>query len=115
MEPICSPKRRFELELHGTESQKAPITGTVAKVSQKTVFFRHNLYSSMERLIYSVSTATQAWNPITLRNPEDGSHMCSETSVLTRATRYRVSEGIYIISKSATFCDVTQYSLVRVE
>jgi hypothetical protein len=38
---------------------------------------------------------TQLWTPITLRNLEDGGDMFSETSVLTRATWYRVPEGIY--------------------
>jgi hypothetical protein len=33
-------------------------------------------------------------DPITLRNPEDGGDMFSETSVLTRATWYKVTEVI---------------------
>jgi hypothetical protein len=40
-------------------------------------------------------TVTQLWNPIVLRNPEDGSDMFSETSVLTGATRYKVPKGIH--------------------
>jgi hypothetical protein len=49
----------------------------------------------VERLINSDSTVTQLWNPITLRNPEDGSKMFSETPVPTRPTSYEVPEGIY--------------------
>jgi hypothetical protein len=67
------------------------------KASQKTVLFDHLQYSSMERLINSDSMVTRLWNPITLRNPEDGADMFSETSVLTRATRYKVPEDIYKI------------------
>jgi hypothetical protein len=48
----------------------------------------------MERLI-SDSTVTQLWNPIILRNPEDGGDMFSETTVRTRATRYEAPEGMY--------------------
>jgi hypothetical protein len=43
----------------------------------------------------SDSTATQLWNPINPRSPEDGGDMFSETSVLTIATWYKVPEGIY--------------------
>jgi hypothetical protein len=49
----------------------------------------------MERLTSSDSTVIQVWNPITLRNPEDGDNMFSETSVLATATWYKVSESIY--------------------
>jgi hypothetical protein len=49
----------------------------------------------MERLINSDSTVTELWNPITLRNPEYGCDMLSETSVLTRATRYKFAEGMH--------------------
>jgi hypothetical protein len=49
----------------------------------------------MERLINSDSTVTQLWNPITLKNPEDGGDMLFETSVRTRATQYKVLEVIY--------------------
>jgi hypothetical protein len=51
----------------------------------------------MNRLVNSDSMVTQMWNPITLRNPEDGGDMFSETSVLNRVIRYRVPEGIYNI------------------
>jgi hypothetical protein len=49
----------------------------------------------MEKLIDSDCTVTQLWNPITLRNPEDGGDIFSETSVLTTASRYEVPEDIY--------------------
>jgi hypothetical protein len=49
----------------------------------------------MERLINSDTTVTQLWNPITIRNPEDGDDMFSKTSVLTTATQYKVPEGTY--------------------
>jgi hypothetical protein len=39
--------------------------------------------------------ATQLWNPITLRIPEDGNDVFSEITVRTRATRYKVPEYIY--------------------
>jgi hypothetical protein len=39
MEMIHSLKRRFELVLHGTKSQKTPLIDTALKASQKTVFF----------------------------------------------------------------------------
>jgi hypothetical protein len=35
------------------------------------------------------------WNPITVRNPENGGNMFSEMSVQTKATWYKVPEGIY--------------------
>jgi hypothetical protein len=34
---IRSPKRRFDLVLHGTKSQKASLIATVVKASQKSV------------------------------------------------------------------------------
>jgi hypothetical protein len=43
METIRSPKRRFELKLHGTKSQKASIIDTTMKAFQRTVFFDHNV------------------------------------------------------------------------
>jgi hypothetical protein len=48
------------------------VIDTVVKSSQKTVFLDHKLYPSMERLFNSDSTVIQLWNPIILRNPEDG-------------------------------------------
>jgi hypothetical protein len=57
MESIRSPKRRFELQLHGTKSKKASITDTALTASKRTVFFDHKLYPSMERLkTYSAVT-----------------------------------------------------------
>jgi hypothetical protein len=41
MEAICSPKRRFELEQHGTKSQNVSIIDTAVKASQRTMFFDH--------------------------------------------------------------------------
>jgi hypothetical protein len=49
----------------------------------------------MERLINSDSMGTHLWNPIILKNPEDGGNRFPKTSVLTRATQYKVPEGIY--------------------
>jgi hypothetical protein len=49
----------------------------------------------MERLSNSDSTATQLWNPIRLKNPEDGNDTFSETSVGTKAIRHEVPGGIY--------------------
>jgi hypothetical protein len=43
--------------------------------------------------------AKQLWNPITLRNPEDGDNMLSKTLILTRATQYKAPEAS-IIKKS---------------
>jgi hypothetical protein len=57
METIRSPKRRFELVLHGG------------------------------RLSNSVSMAIQLWKSDNLRNPENGDDAFSETSVQTSATR----------------------------
>jgi hypothetical protein len=48
-----------------------------------------------EWLINSDSTVTKLWNPTTLGNPEDGGHMFPKTLIQTRATRYKVPEGIY--------------------
>jgi hypothetical protein len=42
MEAIYSPKRRFELELHGAKSQKASLIDTAVEASQKVVFFDHS-------------------------------------------------------------------------
>jgi hypothetical protein len=65
---------------------------------------KHKRYPSMERLINSDSTVTQLWNPITLKNPEGGGDMFSETSTLTTAIRYKVPEhnGVFFISYSYT-------------
>jgi hypothetical protein len=49
----------------------------------------------MERLIHSDSTVTHLWNPITLRNPEDGGDTLSEMLDRTRATLYKVPEDIH--------------------
>jgi hypothetical protein len=86
---IHSPKSRFELELQGTNSQKESIIDTAMRSSQRTVFFDHKEYSSMERLINSDSMATQLWNP------EDGDDTFSETLIRTRDTQYKVVEGIH--------------------
>jgi hypothetical protein len=59
---------------------------------------RHTVYCPRRqcgRLINSNSMAIQLWGPATLRNPEDGGDIFSETSLLTRATRYKVPEDIY--------------------
>jgi hypothetical protein len=49
----------------------------------------------MVRLINSDFTVTQVWDSHTLRNTEDGDDMFSNTSVPTRATRWKVPEDIY--------------------
>jgi hypothetical protein len=95
MEAICSPKRRFELELHGTRSHKISIIDTAVKASQKTVLLDHTRFPSTERLINSDSTVTQLWNPIIPRNNEDGGDMFSETSVRTRDTRQKAPQDVY--------------------
>jgi hypothetical protein len=77
------------------------IIDTAVKASQTTVFFNLTQYPSMERLINSDSTVTQLWNPITLRNPEDGGDTFSETSVRTRAIRYKIPEGILMPVESS--------------
>jgi hypothetical protein len=78
---LKSTGQRFELELHSPKSQKASIIDTVVRASLRTVFFEHKQYPSMERMINSDSTVTLLWNPITLRNPEDGDDTFSEKSV----------------------------------
>jgi hypothetical protein len=77
MEMIRSPKRRFKLEVHGINSQE------ISKIDTAV------------RFIKSDCTVTQMWNTVTLRGPDDGDDTFSETSVRTRATRYKVPEGIY--------------------
>jgi hypothetical protein len=77
---LRNPTDGDELELHDTKSQKALID-TAVKASQMTVFFDHELYPSMERLINSDSTVQQLWDPNTIRNPEDGDNMLSEMLV----------------------------------
>jgi hypothetical protein len=47
------------------------------------------------KLSNSISTLTQPWQPINLSNPEDADDTFSETSVRTRATWFKVPEGIY--------------------
>jgi hypothetical protein len=59
------------------------------------MFFDHKLYPFMKMLINNYSTVTQLWNPIALRKFEDGDDTFSETSVVTSATEYKVSEDIY--------------------
>jgi hypothetical protein len=41
MKAILSPNRLFDLELYGSESQKAFVIDTAVKASQKTVLFGH--------------------------------------------------------------------------
>jgi hypothetical protein len=48
-ETILSAKRRFELEPHGTKSQKTSVIDTAVKASQRTVFFGLTQYPSMKR------------------------------------------------------------------
>jgi hypothetical protein len=72
----------------------------------------------VERLIDSDCTVPQLWAPITLRNPEDGGDMFSETSVRTRATRYKDPKASVIdiavkTSHRTVFFDPTQYSSVE--
>jgi hypothetical protein len=57
---------------------------------------------SKGRIINSGYTAPQLWTPIISRNTEDGGDILSETSVLTRATRYKdpeesIMKTIYLI------------------
>jgi hypothetical protein len=56
-ETTRSPKRLFEIELHGRKSQKASIIEIAVKTSQRTVF-GYKLYPSTERLINSDSMVT---------------------------------------------------------
>jgi hypothetical protein len=42
LETIGSPKRRFELVLHSTKSQKTYLIDTAMKASQKTVVFQYS-------------------------------------------------------------------------
>jgi hypothetical protein len=47
MEAICSPKRRFELELHGTKSQKASMTSRfllVKSVLRTTSWLKNGVF-----------------------------------------------------------------------
>jgi hypothetical protein len=67
------------------------------------VLFDHKLYPSVERLINSDSTVTRVWNPIALRNLEDGDDTFSKTSVQTGATQYKVPEGIYGMFRGSGF------------
>jgi hypothetical protein len=48
----------------------------------------------MEKLINSDSSVTQMWNPINLRDLENGDDKFSETPLRTRATWHKVPEGI---------------------
>jgi hypothetical protein len=90
METIPSPNCWFEMELHGTKYRNASVIDTTMKAFQRTVFFDHKWYPSMEKLSKNDSKVTHLWNPITLRNPEYGGNMFSKTSVETRATLYKV-------------------------
>jgi hypothetical protein len=54
----------------------------------------------MEMLFNSNSSVIQLWNPITLRNHEDGGDMFSKTLVLTRVTWHKASEDIYPVTLS---------------
>jgi hypothetical protein len=49
----------------------------------------------MVRLVNSDTMVTELWNRNTVRNPEDGDDTFSKIWVQTRATWYKVSEGIY--------------------
>jgi hypothetical protein len=51
--------------------------------------------SEIISLINNVSTVPQLWDTLNPKNPKDGGDMFSETSVRTRATRYKVPEDIY--------------------
>jgi hypothetical protein len=79
----------------GYKVPEVSIIDTVVKASQKTVFFDHKQFPSMERLCNNDFTVTQLWNLITSMNHEGGDDAFSETSVRNRATRYKVPEGIY--------------------
>jgi hypothetical protein len=59
------------------------------------MFFDLRYYPSMDRLINRDSIVTQLWDLITLRSPEEGGNMFSETSALTTATRYNDPDGVY--------------------
>jgi hypothetical protein len=64
------------------------------KISQMTAFLDPTYYSTVEGPINSDSTVREVLNLITLKSPEDGVYMFSETSVLTRATRCKPPEDI---------------------
>jgi hypothetical protein len=49
----------------------------------------------MDRLSNSDSLVTQPWNPVTLRNAEDGDDTISKMLFKTRTTQYKVPEGRY--------------------
>jgi hypothetical protein len=66
------------------------------KAFQRTVFFDHKLYPSMEELSNSDSSIPHMPNTVTLSNPECGDDTFSETLVRTTATWSKIPEGIYI-------------------
>jgi hypothetical protein len=74
----------------------ASIIESALKASQRTKFFNHKLYPSMERLMKSDSTLTQLWNPIALRKPEHGGDTFTDTSLRTRVIRYNVLKASII-------------------
>jgi hypothetical protein len=79
METIRSPKRRFELELHGKKSQKASI---------KVTEFAFVLLFVLQLLVI----ANVAPSSLILSTPMMQAICSSETSVLTRARRRHIQE-----------------------
>jgi hypothetical protein len=97
MEKILSPKRRFELQLHGTKYQREFLIDTALKTSQKFEFFDHEQYPSLEKLSNSVFTVMHLWKPINLGTRGHEGDIFSETSVRTSATRYKLPQDIFFL------------------
>jgi hypothetical protein len=63
MEAMCSPKRMFELHLHGTNYQKASIIDTAVKASQRTVFLDHTWNQFIHPKRRSTSISKMGYSP----------------------------------------------------
>jgi hypothetical protein len=60
---MCSPKRRFELELNDTKSQNASIIDTAVKASQRRVFPVGCPYGEDEQLLSHGNTTLESYHP----------------------------------------------------
>jgi hypothetical protein len=97
MEAICSPKRRIELELHGTKSQKAPVS--IGKTQRARNNVSSNNPAATSNLIDTANVVLR-WMILSTLKMEAADSF--KTSFLTRPVRH-IPQGSILKVESKGF------------